>query len=32
MPKFFRVLGEDGDKANSLGFGKDDYEPGELKK
>jgi hypothetical protein len=26
------VLGEDGDKDTSLGFGKDHYEPGELKK
>lgn len=32
LPKFFRRLGEDGDKATSLGFGPDHYEPGELKK
>jgi len=32
LPKFFRVLGEDGDKETSLGFGKDDYQPCELKK
>lgn len=32
LPKFFRELGNDGDKSGSLGFGKDDYEPAELKK
>lgn len=32
LPKFFRRLGEDGDKAGSLGFGTEHYEPGELKK
>ena len=32
LPKFFRELGNDGDKTGSLGFGKDDYEPAELKK
>lgn len=32
LPKFFRELGNDGDKNNTLGFGKDDYEPAELKK
>ena len=32
LPKFFRVLGDDGDKDSSLGFGKDHFEPAELKK
>lgn len=32
MTKFFRKLGEKGDKKESLGFGEHDYEDGELKK
>jgi hypothetical protein len=32
LTKFFRKLGEKGDKKESLGFGEHDYEDGELKK
>lgn len=32
MTKFFRVLGEIGDKESSLGFGHEFYEDGDLKK
>lgn len=32
LTKFFRKLGEKGDKKDSLGFGEHDYEDGELKK